>query len=399
MKLLFIEAGTKYKKSKNGHIYTDGNFDSKIWDRYKAYCDKLEIIGRVDSKTYEEIDAEKKFNIVNKDISNIVLLEDIYSSKFNFLNIKKRIKIVNQIENEIIKNDFIIIRSLTKFYTFKAAQLCRKHKKDYLIEVTGSALDSLWYRGDIYGKLLAIPTELKKKFEIKKAQNVLYVTNTFLQQEYPNANKNIGCSDVEIVVDEEIAKQKLFNYEKLNVQNDIIKIGTLGPVDSELKGQKDVIKAIFLLKKQGINNIRYSLVGRGNNKKLKRLVNKLGLQEYIFFEGEKKHEDVFKWLKNVDIYIQPSYTEGLCRSLVEAMSVGCPIITSNVGGNIELVNKEYMFKKGNIKDIICKIQKILSSNEEIIKESHRSLQIASFYNSFSLNKKRDAFYSGVINKM
>ena len=395
--MLFIEAGTKYKKSNKNIFYTDGNFNEKIWERYNSYCDKLEIIGRKENKIYDDEYAKNKFNrVINT--SNLVLLEDIYSSKIGFISLIKRKKVSLQLEEEIKKNDFIIIRSITKFYTFEAVKICRKLGKNYLIEITGSAFDSLWYRGDWYGKILAIPTEIKKKIEVKKAKNILYVTNKFLQKEYPNFNNNIGCSDVEIKMDEESFAKRQEKYKKLILKQDNITIGTIGPVDSKLKGQHDVIKSLYLLKKKyGINNIKYSLIGRGNNNSLKKIVNKFHLQDKVVFEGEKTHEEVFDWLKNIDIYIQPSYQEGLCRALIEAMSTGCPIITSNAGGNFELVNDEFMFKKGNIKEIARKISKMISKKELMINESNRSYELAKKYESSKLDKKRDDFYKKVIN--
>lgn len=396
MNLLFIEAGTKYKRSDLGNYYTDGNFNSKIWERYNSYCDKLEIIGRIENKIYDDKYAKNKFNKV-KDVSNLVLLEDIYSSKLGFINPIKRKIISKKIKNEIEKNDFIIIRSITKFYTFEAVKICRILKKRYLIEITGSAFDSLWYRGDLYGKILAMPTEIKKKNEVKKAENILYVTNKFLQKEYPNSNNNIGCSDVEIKMDKEAFLNRQNKYKDYKSNQDII-IGTIGPVNSKLKGQHDVIKALYLLKKKfGIKNIKYSLVGRGNNEGLKKLVLKYHLEKNVVFEGEKKHEEIFDWLKSIDIYIQPSYQEGLCRSIIEAMSIGCPIITSNAGGNFELVNKEYMFKKGNIKELINMLKKMTLKNDILIAESKRSFELAKQFESNTLDKKRDEFYKKVIN--
>ena len=125
MNMLFIEAGTKYKKSNKNIFYTDGNFNEKIWERYNSYCDKLEIIGRKENKIYDDEYAKNKFNrVINT--SNLVLLEDIYSSKIGFISLIKRKKVSLQLEEEIKKNDFIIIRSITKFYTFEAVIILKE---------------------------------------------------------------------------------------------------------------------------------------------------------------------------------------------------------------------------------------------------------------------------------
>ena len=50
MKLLFIQGGTRLKEDEEGNFYTDGNLNNKVWNRYKNYCDELDILLRVDEK-------------------------------------------------------------------------------------------------------------------------------------------------------------------------------------------------------------------------------------------------------------------------------------------------------------------------------------------------------------
>ena len=74
------------------------------------------------------------------------------------------------------------------------------------------------------------------------------------------------------------------------------------------------------------------------------LAKKYRVENRVKFLGQVPHKEVLKWLDNIDIYIHPSYTEGLCRSIIEAMSRACPIICSDVGGNYELVDKDHAFE-------------------------------------------------------
>ena len=67
---------------------------------------------------------------------------------------------------------------------------------------------------------------------------------------------------------------------------------------------------------------------------------------------------MFKFYENIDVYIQPSYQEGLCRSIVEAMSKACPVVCSDAGGNYELIQEEFIFHKGNSKALQKKIEYI-----------------------------------------
>ncbi len=71
-------------------------------------------------------------------------------------------------------------------------------------------------------------------------------------------------------------------------------------------------------------------------------------------------------LKETDVYVQPSITEGLPRAVIEAMSVGCYVIGTNVGGIPELLNENNLFKYNKPSDFS---QILTSLTKEIMKEN------------------------------
>lgn len=388
MKLLFIQGGSRVRKCKNGSFYVDGNFNNDIWKRYKSYCDDLTVILREKSEFYDENDIKDKLNNIDTNLMNLILVEDVYKPKKNFLNFKLKKKIKKQIESAVITSDKIIIRSIGNFYTNTALKYCKKYNKDYLIEVTGFAFEGLWYHS-LYGKIVAIPREIKLKKSIKDAPYAVYVTEKALQKRYPCKGKTLGCSDVELIdMDECNVSERISNLDKST--NETLKLGTAAFLDVKWKGQQDVIKVIYKLKKSGYNNFIYELIGGGNKSYLEKLVEKYDLKENVKILGVKKREEVFEWLKTIDIYIQPSYQEGLCRAVVEAMSMACPVIASDAGGNLELINEMFVFKKGNCRQLE-KILKSISSNE-LKEEIIRNFNSAKKYQKDFLNLKRDIFY-------
>ena len=248
MKLLFIQGGSRVRVCKNNKYYVDGNFNNNIWKRYKSYCDELTVILRKCPEIYNEDDIKDKFNRIDNKLLNLKLVEDVYSPKIKFFDFANKRKIKKIIKNEIKLSDKIIIRSLGNFYTNTALKYCKKYKKQYLIEVTGFAFEGLWYHS-ILGKIVAIPREIKIKRSLKRAPYAVYVTNNTLQKRYPCYGKSLGCSDVEIELNDEIDLNN--KIEKIyNNDGKEYKMGTAAFLNVKWKGQQDVIKALYELKNE-----------------------------------------------------------------------------------------------------------------------------------------------------
>jgi len=81
---------------------------------------------------------------------------------------------------------------------------------------------------------------------------------------------------------------------------------------------------------------RLKMVGDGSERNhLEQLCTELGLTEQVEFLGERK--DVPELLRSAGFFVSSSKTEGISLTLLEAMAVGLPIVTTDVGGNPEIV--------------------------------------------------------------
>ena len=390
MKILFIQGGSRVRICTNGNLYVDGNFNNNIWKRYKSYCDELHVILRKIDNKFEEKDISNKLNFIDKNLLNLKLVDDIYSPKKNLLNFKMKKQIEEEIKNSVKSADKVIIRSIGNFYTNIALKYCKKYKKSYLIEVTGFALNSLWYHS-IYGKIVALPRELKLKKAVKNAPYVVYVTDFELQKQYPSNGKMLGCSDVELFD----VKNDILNIKKNSLisnfnKNNMI-VGTIGFLDVNYKGQKDVIKAINYLRKISHYDIYYQMVGTGTGNKIKKLIKKYNLEDYVEIVGPLSHDDVGKWLSKIDVYVHPSYTEGLCRSIIEAMGMACPVICTDAGGNKELISDSFIYHKKKWKQLANKMI-LMMDKKMLLLQSSDNYNNSKKYSKILLDKKRDDFY-------
>lgn len=169
----------------------------------------------------------------------------------------------------------------------------------------------------------------------------------------------------------------------------LVVIGTTGAINVLYKGQEYVIKAISRLNKLGYN-FEYHMVGGGDNSYLKSLAEKYHVVDKVKFLGSLSHDQVFEYLDTMDIYIQPSKTEGLPRALIEGMSRACPSFGSFTGGIPELLNKEYTFQVGSV-DQICDLL-INLDKERMMELARMNFKKAKEYDRDLLDEKRFDFY-------
>jgi len=115
---------------------------------------------------------------------------------------------------------------------------------------------------------------------------------------------------------------------------DVIKDGTItlctvGGI-KQVKGQQLLPKTIALLKEEGIA-VRWYLVGDGPGKsEVETLARQYGVEEQIVFLGIRKNP--YPYMKCCDIYVQPSISEALCTTTMEAKILRKPIVTTDAPG-------------------------------------------------------------------
>ena len=96
-----------------------------------------------------------------------------------------------------------------------------------------------------------------------------------------------------------------------------------------------LIEAFNVCKEQS-SKARLLLVGDGEQmEEIERLVTNLNLDKYVSLSGRRM--DIPRCLQVMDIYVQPSLYEGVSNTILEAMSVGLPIVATKVGGTPEIV--------------------------------------------------------------
>jgi glycosyltransferase involved in cell wall biosynthesis len=194
-----------------------------------------------------------------------------------------------------------------------------------------------------------------------------------------------------------------FNLEKYDIANSkpLVtsdsfgkRIGFVGRL-SEEKSVKTLINAIAIVVKS-YPGVTLSIVGTGPKElELKSLCNELNLNSNITFEGHKANS--FESLKNMDVFVLPSRTEGCPIVILEAMAMGLPVIATNVGGNPELVidgRTGYLVPVDSSECMAASIEKLIS-NRRLSRELGQNGKNRAFtdFHPYSFTNKLQMLYS------
>ncbi len=175
-------------------------------------------------------------------------------------------------------------------------------------------------------------------------------------------------------------------FESKPISNDEFEILYVGRLES-IKGVQFLIKAFTELKKD-YSEITLSIVGTGSYIKiLKDLVKKLFLEEDVIFYGHLNRDDLEKrYVKSSVVVIPSVWDEPFGKVGIEAMSVGRPVVASDVGGVSEwLIDRKtgYLVQPKNSNDIGKKIANLIENKELLKKMSVDSVMQAK---NFSIEK-------------
>lgn len=396
MKLLFVH-DTKFKEDTNRTYYTGGSYSEEVWDRYLTISSEFSVIARKEPFVYDSDFANKKFNYFDKEKINFIEVPNLNSSVKGFLNFQERKKASEIIKNAVLKSDLLIAR-LPSTNGNIAVNYAKKINKPYLVEVVGCSWDALW-NYNMKGKILAPASYLKQKKAIKGSEYTVYVTKRFLQNRYPTKGDSVNCSNVLLTnIDESVLKKRIEKIHNVNLENKLV-IGTTAAVDVRYKGQESVIKALGKLKEHGKTNFEYQLVGGGDHSQLSLIAEKYNVSGQVKFLGAMPHNAVLNWLDSIDIYAQPSKTEGLPRALIEAMSRGLLAIGSNAGGIPELLDCNYTFSKSrnNEVEIFNLLRKV--KKDDLLVQAQRNFNVSKEYDKNSIESRRQLFFREFISKI
>lgn len=358
MKVLFAH-DHKFRLIRNVY-YSNGGLSDNVLSRYVENFGELEVIARVINK----LDSDKHLSTIKNSRININSISD------------KNISVRNLVKS----NDVIIVR-LPSIIGLKVAALASFYGKPYLIELVAAPFGVYWYHS-FKGKFIAPVMSILTRIFVKKSPYVLYVSKWFLQETYPTNGINIGCADVFLETPKfEVLEKRIDKIKSSG--NNIIKLGLIGSLDVNYRGQDVAIRALSILNNKGIK-CELHLLGGGNCKRWVEYARRFGVNEYIMFSGTlEAGEAVYDWIDGIDILVMPTLQETLGRSIIEAMSRGCPVLGSYETAIGEQIGADCLFKARDYKKLADLIEKLIKDSDYM-----KYCAYENFYRSFKYTNKQ-----------
>ena len=276
----------------------------------------------------------------------------------SLFKIKGIVSAYKQIKKIVNENEYRIVHCHSPIGGVICRLACRKARK-HGTKVIYTAHGFHFYKGaPLKNWLLFYPAE-------KLCAHFTDTLITINQEDYNLARKKMKAKSVEYVPGVGVDTSKFANVEidrdkkrqELDIPVDkklLISIGEL----NENKNHETVIRAL-----QDIKDVCYIVVGKGDKQQmLEKLIDDLDMSDRVFLLGYR--QDIGELLKMSDLFVFPSYREGLSVSVMEAMSSGLPVVCSNIRGNCDLIDENggVLFDPHSVDDCKNAITKALNSN-------------------------------------
>ena len=278
---------------------------------------------------YKFLNDKNSTNLKNKTKFLITRLKTSINLRINLL--KK-----NHINNEHIlyKSQYKILSNLDKKYdvaiaysqgmpTYFVADKVNANKKiawincDYATSKYDKDIDEKFYK--TFDKIVAVSKTIK--------QSIIDIKPQYKDK-------------IEVILDivnPKLIENMAMEYEASEYSEDI-NILTVARLVIDYKGYDIAIKTAKILKENGYK-FKWYVVGDGPDKvKISSLIDEYDVKDCFILLG--KRENPYPYMKNCDIYVQPSRREGFGLTVVEAKILNKPIVCTNFNTAKELIENE-----------------------------------------------------------
>jgi len=309
---------------------------------------------------------------------------------------KQTVVAYKQLDKLLNKLQFDVVHCHTPIGSFLARMIGHKHHVPHIIY---TAHGFHFYEGAPLVNWLVYRTA--EKYMAKYTDALITINN----EDYQNAQSfklHNGGKVYKIAgagIDTKRFREVMINRERkrselgISGKYALLSVGEL----NKNKNQEVVIRA---LGKVEHSNIKYLICGDGVNRAgLEKLIHELGMEECVSLLGYRT--DVPEICYASDLFVFPSFREGLPVSMMEAMAAGLPVLASEVRGNVDLISdgdNGYLIKPEDVEGWAEHIMQMVTNQEQTTVMGMKNKIIMLEYDNIEVKKKLEQIYrdQGVI---
>jgi glycosyltransferase involved in cell wall biosynthesis len=320
-----------------------------------------------------KIEGTKSREIINPNFRIFRFKPTLYLPKLpytlDFLLIKRILKICKK-----RKCDVIIGYSLQFLSCFSAAIAAKLGKYPFICRIVGASRTTNKSSVELISKIYDMSIS---KITLKLADKVFVQTKSMI---YRPLELGVDLAKVSVVEDG-------IDFARFSQNPDVESLRkTLGIDKSkivitfisrlfELKGIEDLLEIAKEILKEN-NHIIFLIAGAGSLEE--KVKSEADTTENLLYIGYRS--DVPELLALSDIYVLPSYSEGLSPAILEAMASGLPVVTTNVGSSPDIIvngKHGYLIEPGdklNLKSHLIRLIQKESLRKEMGKLNKQYIQ-------------------------
>jgi len=312
-----------------------------------------------------------QFTDMLNDATVIPIYMYIKKSNFKILKFLKSIFVINKIKHLINTPNIVKTNQLLGFWVGIGIKL--KYKCPLLVRTGYDAMSfaiknkKTFLKKFFYFLLTQIALLISDKYTVTTQADKTFLTKHFISKK----------SKI-LVMPNWVAEQSLFKKIEKR-KNEVVAVG-------RLENQKNFS---YLIKELGKSEFKLNIVGKGSLQDKLSFISKKYQTDITFLEP-MNNTDLFKYLANFKFFVLPSNFEGNPKVLLEAMSLGCVVLSNRFIGVDEVIDN---YKDGIIFDtndgellsiletIKNKDDLLNSLSEEAIKKIQEKFSLRSYLES------------------
>lgn len=360
-----------------------------IFDRYLRVFDDLRLVARCE----EVSTVDSKWVLINNPHIEIAPVP-MFRNPRQYLGCYYA---VGKVLRNALKECNAAVLRLPATISTRVGKLVMKQGIPYATEIVYDANDGVNTSESIFRKLLWTKIDKEMRNICYHANGVSCVTEFHLQKRYFTKKTDGFCSHYSSITLDKSFYGGIKTWKEKSIY-------TISHIANQIqfngrKGHNLIIEMVALLKKRGIHT-QVQFVGMDYQNGISQLKDysvRLGVAEYVNFLGEIEHNMLNTYLSQTDLFVMPTKAEGLPRVVIEAMSQGLPCITTNVSGNSELIDKDFLVDDFyDVESLTEKVEHILTIADLYNQQSKENFERSLKYEKSVLQARRDDFYSKLI---